>query len=148
MSFIKQKKFQIPLFLLAQVLCLGLPLLIFQNCSRFENKTLGFYYYNSEPDFFWDLKLMRSYRDEQFLTHFLFDFVAAYVKDPFQQVQYNISFHTSSKPNVCRSVQGSFSKDTNHLRVPPCTLAVKEKLQVRLVLQGPQEERFERILEY
>lgn len=129
-------------------LWLGPLFCLFQNCSPFESVQLdSFYPYASQPQFFYDLQLVRIEEDELLRQRFVFDGVVSFVQDPTAAVSYQIDFSTLIIPAVCQSQMGEArTQASKHFQVS-CLLPVPDNLYVQMSLTGPagetQQEQFQ-----
>lgn len=119
---------------------LCLCVFLFQNCGSFEAIEQGsdiapF----SQPNFFFDIQLVRVDVDELKRERHIFDIVVSLASNPEAPVDYLVNFSTVLISGVCPSVQGIAEGATKHFRVQ-CTLPTPDELFVQLKLTGPSSE--------
>ena len=127
----------------------SLTLFSFQNCSSFEGIPLpGFYPYRKKPDFFYDLKLIRSETDETNRRRYDIDIAMSYSRDPEQSIEYEVQFSTLKIPSVCPSKSG-FATDDNKRIFVQCLIPVpNENLFVQFILKGPENKNLKKIYKF
>lgn len=126
-----------------------LILLFFQNCTSFEAIPLPeFYPYRTRPDFFHDLKLIRSEIDETNRRRFDIDIAVSYSRNPQQSINYEVQFSTLRIPNVCPTQSGFAFGDKKRIFVQCLIPIPNENLFVQLVLSGPNNESLQKVYQF
>ncbi len=122
----------------------------FQNCSSFEgvHSLSDFYPYTTRPDFFYDLKLIRSEVDENNRRRYVIDIVMSYSQDPEQGIDYELEFSTLEIANVCPTRRGSAVGDSKRVLVECLVPVPDEELFVQLVLRGPDSENLRKVYKF
>ena len=114
----------------------ALCIFLFQNCSSFEaSKEFNVYSYATQPDFFYDLKLVSVEIDSLNRELYVFDLVVSYAKDFAQAVNYQIGFSTLQLPGVCQTITGVATGVSKHTRFQ-CLLPTADSLFVQITLVG------------
>lgn len=118
----------------------GLLLFAFQNCGRFAAVDRSIVYpYSTQPDFFYDLKLVSVEMDDLGRKNYEFDVVMSYAKDIDQALNYRISFSTLDRSGICQSQDRTASGEDKHQRFV-CLLPTPDDLYVQLKILGPSNE--------
>jgi hypothetical protein len=98
------------------------------------------YPYARQPDFFYDLKLIKVEIDEVGRESYEFDLVMSYAPNPNQTVNYQVAFSTLERSGICRAVEQSAIGFSKHERVA-CLLPSPNDLFIQLTLVGPEGEQ-------
>ena len=121
----------------------------FQNCGSFEGIPIpDFYPYRTKPDFFYDLKLIRSETDKVNRRRFDIDIAISYSRDPNQSVNYEVQFSTLKIPNVCPTKNDFSFGDKKRVFIQCLIPIANENLFVQLILKGPGNESFKKIYQF
>ena len=119
----------------------------FQNCGGFEAASFDFYSYSSQPEFFYDLKLVESEVESDGRKTFKFDVVLTYVRDASQAVQYQFEFSSLNSENICASVSDVAQGDTRHFSMT-CRIPADDYSHVRMTLSGPDSAQEQKIFRF
>ncbi len=118
----------------------SLVVFLFQNCGSFEaRETEDIYTYSSQPDFFYDLKLVSVETDSTSRQRYVFDLAMSYAPSATQAVSYRVAFSTLGISRVCLSIDGTADEQSKHIRFQ-CLLPAPDDLFIELTLVGPESE--------
>jgi len=119
---------------------LSLCIFLFQNCGEFSGTGIEINYpYSSQPDFFYDIKLVSVETDDLGLKRFDFDVAISFASNINQAVSYRLAFSTLNRSRVCLSVDATADGSEKHDRYT-CILPTPDDLYVQITLLGPTGE--------
>ncbi len=119
---------------------LSLFVFAFQNCGEFKAADDGIPYpYTAEPEFFYDVKLVRVEVDNLGRKAYEFDVALSFATNPNQTVSYRMAYSTLDRSGICESEDRSASGNTKHARFS-CLMPTPDILYIQLTLVGPEGE--------
>lgn len=119
----------------------SLCLFAFQNCGEFKATEMGVPYpYTSQPDFFYDIKLVSLEVDNLGREAYEFDVVATFATNPNQGVNYRIAYATLDRSGICESQEWTAIGADKHERFR-CLIPAPDNLYIQLTLVGPTGEQ-------
>ncbi len=118
----------------------GLCIFVFQNCGNFQPNGLNIPYpYSTQPDFFYDVKLISVEVDDLGRQAYEFDVVSSFASNPNQSVSYRVSFSTLDRSGICASEDRTAVGMEKHERFD-CLMPTPDDLYIQLTLLGPEGE--------